>query len=315
MVVLRLSFSGQPAAWYGPSERCSLFTTPGIHLRNINLVPPSSILLRWYIQCALDRCRRGGHTTGEDWLEYLEAPFPVLPETTVAYSFVYPTCIDAVSVQLSGESQSSNISSQMVPTGSHETIIINSGKRKGFELDLDRRRNAARINSLPKSTAPPKYCAVPHPLMKLSRSALPAEATDLEWENAVSKFSCSVSKETQNKYATVARHLHASENKLGRKFSIPPTNSEQIYLIGYLQSRGIKANSISSYMSGLGYYNMAQGVAEPPKLSSLASQIIAGGDKANINARLEAEKKTRRAITLDMLKLLEHSVAIRQDWS
>ena len=57
------------------------------------------------------------------------------------------------------------------------------------------------------------------------------------------------------------------------------------------------------------------GLANPPALPQLANQLLAGYEKDKINPQLKAAKKTRRAITIEMLKLLEHSIACQDVWS
>ena len=96
------------------------------------------------------------------------------------------------------------------------------GKRKGFNLDLDR-RNKTKL-TLPKHVNQPKYSEVPHPLLKLDRNALPKEASEDDYNRAVKNFSWSVTKKVQSNYSTAVRHYLAAECSLGRKFSLPPCN-------------------------------------------------------------------------------------------
>ena len=53
----------------------------------------------------------------------------------------------------------------------------------------------------------------------------------------------------------------------------------------------------------------------PQSLPPLAEQLIQGKAKISLNPHHEAIKKSRRAITLPMLKLLENAVASRTDWT
>ena len=96
-------------------------------------------------------------------------------------------------------------------------VKIRRGKRKGIVLDLERRKKS-KLN-LPVATGKPKYSTIPHPLMRLSRLALPEDSSPDLVEKAVEKFSASVTQNTQAGYATGVRHYLAAEKSLGRGFS------------------------------------------------------------------------------------------------
>ena len=63
-----------------------------------------------------------------------------------------------------------SVMSRIFITGTN-CVAITSGKRKGLVIDLDQRKK--RRVSLPQADARPKYSDQPHPLMRLSRLALP----------------------------------------------------------------------------------------------------------------------------------------------
>ena len=196
-------------------------------------------------------------------------------------------------------------------------VTISQGKRKGFQLDLGlRRAKAAKSDRIfPKDSAPPKYSDVPHPLLKLTRTALPAEVSDDYYERAVANFSCLVTKKVQTNYATSVRHYLAAEVELGRKFSSPPTPTEMVFLTTFLLGRGLKMDTVRSYLSAIRFYLLSQGIASPPRLPPLAEQLISGKAKADRNPNLVATKRQRRAITIEMLSLLGNAISQRDDWS
>ena len=167
----------------------------------------------------------------------------------------------------------------------------------------------------PCPSAPPKYTEVPHRLLKLDKAVLPVGAPIEEYNRAVENFSSSITHETQKVYATTARHVLAAEERLGRKFSIPPSAKEQLFFLSYLQGKSLKAQTVSNYMSAFRYVAMSRGALVPLKLTSLASQILAGAANSERNAEKEAKNQDKRAITLEMLSLLSHSIAKREDWS
>ena len=182
-------------------------------------------------------------------------------------------------------------------------------------MDLARQKRDANKVRLPSSNAPPKFDPQPHPLLRLSRSALLPEATDEEVQRAAANFSCSVSRDTQRGYRTGARHYLAAQKCLGRSFSSPPSQTDLIYFTNYLLGKKIGIQTIRHYLSGVRFFLMSQGQPIPPKLPTLAEQLMTGREKAGIDAVAAAVKKTKRAVTVDMLKLLSHAIAIRESWS
>ena len=195
--------------------------------------------------------------------------------------------------------------------GRRTLVHIKKGKRKGLVIDLAKRK----APKIPTPTAKPKYSKSPHPLMRLSRLALPVGVSPNLMEKAVEIFSTSVTSETQSNYATATRHYIAAEKALGSSFSHPPTDSEMVYLVAYLINEGLKAPTIRNYLAGIRYYLLSLGIPNPPKIPTLAEQMIAGLVKDTRNPLLQAVKKTRKAISIDMLKLLEHAIAINSGWS
>ena len=176
---------------------------------------------------------------------------------------------------------------------------------------MAKRRKAA----LPRSNGVGKYSPQPHPLMRLSRLALPPEANKKMVEEAVGSFSKSVTTQTQAGYATAARTYIEAENALGRPFSSPPTESELVFLVTFLIRRKLEPSTIKNYLSGIRFYLLSMGLPSPPNLPPLAQQILNGYEKGKIDPQDTAVKRTRRAISIEMLKLLEHSIAIHQSWT
>ena len=277
------------------------------------------------MQFIMQRTRMGNYAQSDNWERWLKAPCRLYPETKCNVNLIVPRTEQPIFVQPTGNEMLTFYSFVLktnVDTGSDyqqngNVITISQGKRKGFQLDLGlRRAKAARKDKVsPIDSAPPKYSSVPHPLLKLSRTALPAEVSEDHYERAVANFSCSVTKKVQTNYATAVRHYLAAEVELGRKFGSPPTQTEMVFLTTFLLGKGLKMDTVRSYLSAIRFYLLSQGVASPPRLPLLAEQLINGKAKANRNPNLVAIKKQRRAITIEMLSLLGHAISQRDDWS
>ena len=68
-------------------------------------------------------------------------------------------------------------------------------------------------------------------------------------------------------------------------------------------------------MAGIRYYLLSLGIARPYSLPPLAEQLLIGLHKGAKDPIDLASKKTRRAISVHMIKLLENAIARRNDWS
>ena len=114
---------------------------------------------------------------------------------------------------------------------------------------MERRKRARKDISLPRPTAAPKYGSNPHPLLKLDRKSLPSEISNDLFNKAVANFSASISNSTHKVYSTTAKHILEAERLLGRDFSCPPSDQEQLFFLTYLQGKPLKADTVSNYMS------------------------------------------------------------------
>ena len=151
--------------------------------------------------------------------------------------------------------------------------------------------------------------------MRLTRSAFPYGTSSALIEKAVESFSASVTFDTQSSYATAARHYIEAENSLGKKFSIPPSESDLLFLTTYLLSKKLTVPTIRSYWAGIRFYLFSLGISTPPKIPPLAEQLLLGAYKQARDPVELASQRTRRAITVEMLKLLQHSIATENKWS
>ena len=109
------------------------------------------------------------------------------------------------------------------------------------------------------SSAESKFSPNPHPFFRLSPSALPPGTPNIVLEQARAAFSCSISKNTQQNYATSVRHLKDAELAMGRNFSLPMTSQERAFFVAYMMGKGVKKDTINGYLSALRHYELALG--------------------------------------------------------
>ena len=128
-------------------------------------------------------------------------------------------------------------------------------------------------------------------------------------------FSCSIARKSQQKYATAVRHLKAAEVTLGRSFSMPMTDAERAYLTAYMVGKGLQKETVQNYLSNLRFYELAQGMPNLAKNSELTHHILIGAENRARNPITASLKKERRPITIQMLRLIGHSLAVNEKWN
>ena len=196
-------------------------------------------------------------------------------------------------------------------SGPTKIIRITKGKRKGLHLDWNRRKKKC----LPTNDAKSKYSPIPHPLLRLSRLALPPGSSPEIIEAAVESFSSSIALNTQSGYATATRQYFAAKKALGRAFSIPPSESDLMFLTTYLIKQNLSVPTVRSYLAGIRYCLLCLGVAIPPRLPPLAEELLIGKHNQERSPKKLEENQTKHAISIDMPKLLGHGIATHHTWS
>lgn len=89
----------------------------------------------------------------------------------------------------------------------------------------------------------------------------------------------------------------------------PLSENTVIIFIAWLNNKGLKANSINSYLSGLRQIHLTLGLNPPIIRTDLVSQLLAGKKKLDFCSN--NHKPTRLPITPNLLRLIK--VAISQD--
>ena len=312
--------------WHKPLAAFSLLTTPGINYFTTDTVACSDPQLRWAMSWVVNECRKGGIiSSATEWTEYLKALSPTYPTTSPRHGFVVAFAHEPVfSTQTPGRrmihniGQASLLYQNPIPINVTNLLTANNPAkitviRKGRAVTIS--EPSARLCRTAKPTAMPKYSSSPKEQFRLSPSALPAGAPPEFIEAATRAFASSVSVRTQDNYNTAWNHLVKAEDLLGRKFCNPPLQSEMAFFTTYLIQKGLTKATISNYMSGLRYIIMSRGAHSPTPPSDLSSQLVSGLVNIKKDAVKEATKCRRRPITLNMLILLQHSIATDTRWS
>ena len=286
-------------SWFSPLPQFGLITTPGIWMDSSQPIPSDSTV-RFGVSYVLQRSRKGDRfSSAAEVAKYLDNPTSFTPPApSNAFKFIVPSTETPSFTATSGMSSFVNDedNDQLGPSP------VNNKRRK-FSLAL-------RGNAINPPTAPPKFSSTAHPYFELNKQALPPGTSTEIFNQARSAFSCSVSRNTQSNYATALRHLQKVESTLGRKFSLPMTDSEKAYFTVYMMGKGVKKATISGYLSALRFYEMSQGVQKPNPNSDLTKQLLTGHGNFMRDPMAALERKQRRPITGNILKLIGHALSV-----
>lgn len=312
------------AAWHKPIPAFNLITTPGLNYMSTTSVV-SDPLLRWAMSYVIHEGRKGKQiTSATDWASYMENNPLTYPTSAPRYELVVTYSQD--SVFNTGRTKSV-FGQASFPPSSPPSLIVDSscssisplplGKirvsRKGRPVTI--LKPSKRLKKVAEPTAKPKYSPIPRPQFRLSPAALPQGTPTAIVEEATKAFASSVSTNTQQAYTTSFNHLARAETLLGRRFQTPPLKSEISFFTAYLIQRGLSKPTIQSYLSGLRFVSLSRGASSHTPQSDLTLQLMSGMANIQKDAVKEATKCRRRPITLNMLVLIQHSIATHHYWS
>jgi len=100
----------------------------------------------------------------------------------------------------------------------------------------------------------------------------------------------------------LAKYLRAE----GLKFELPVSEKVILGFIHWLAfKRGLKAGSISGYLSGIKKLHIIKGAEEPKIRTELVNMVLEGKKNMDAAARLSGPNSERQPVTLDIMKLLK----------
>ena len=118
----------------------------------------------------------------------------------------------------------------------------------------------------------------------------------------------SLSKETWSSYSTVRRHLEKCQNDLQIRFSFPMSADQTLVFTAWLCKRGLKGNTINSYLSGLRTIHLTKGIDQPALRPAVVTAVIKGCCHLDTIKRRLQNKPRQLPVTMNVLKLLKASL-------
>ena len=277
------------SSWYSPLPLLKLPTIPGFSRTSLAVPLPSELKYRWVLQAAL---RRSGHGKSvecrEEFEAYLETPYEMSADNSTPFWLPDPFV---------GEVPSPSAGMCIKPPPKPGCVnFVRNGKVIFRPKDM----------TLPQPVRPPKFNTL-NKKFSLSSSTLPPDAPPRLKTLVGNLFNASVAESTSKVYSTAATHVLKLETELGRTFCWPLPDADANLLLVYLVDRGVKINTVRSYLSGARRLALSKGVACPSPPSDLAKAILKGYENLSRNPIKAVSEATHRPVTIPLLRLLGHA--------
>ena len=285
---------GQDCQLYSSMPDKRLPTIPGILRRSAEAPLPGEFKLRWYTQAVLRRADSGKSVDiKEEFEAYMALDLPYATYTRDStFHLPYPYGSLEKELQLP--------SSPQPATGRKDVSRPISFKRNGKVI------KRVCKSGFPTPSLPQKFNTLEKGC-NLSMSVLPPDAPNHLRTLACKLFNASIAMTTAKSYMTAASHIARLEADLGRKFSWPLSSSDSNLLLAFLLSKGVKANTVKTYLSGARRMAIARGVQSPAPQTELAKCILQGYQNLERDPVRDAAEATHRPVTIPFLRLLGHA--------
>lgn len=127
-------------------------------------------------------------------------------------------------------------------------------------------------------------------------------------------IAASVAQDTKSSYSTAINMLARCQESLGRDMSLPLSDQDVLCFVAFMADREVLDSTISSYLSAIRFAMLSVGHECKNLRTPVVTQVLKGIKNLRRDPQVAVQKKTRRAMTVDHLKLLGHALA-RSNWS
>ena len=122
-------------------------------------------------------------------------------------------------------------------------------------------------------------------------------------------IAASIARDTKSGYSTAINMLARCRETLNREMCLPLTNQDVLCFIAFMAGRGVLDSTISKYLSAIRYAMLSVGHECENLRTPVVNQVLKGIRNLKRDPHLAAAKKTRRAMTIEHLRLLGHALA------
>lgn len=115
----------------------------------------------------------------------------------------------------------------------------------------------------------------------------------------------SLSKKSWSSYKTAGNMLKKCQDETGARMKLPLEEAKVQVFVAWSIKRGVKARTISSYLSGIRMLHLSEGLPAPILRSDLIKQVLEGRTHQDAIADRLLKKPTRLPVTPTVLRLLK----------
>ena len=146
----------------------------------------------------------------------------------------------------------------------------------------------------------------PEALMNRVRNQKTAEAL-------AKKANYGLAASTHDSYNTAINHLKRCEEETGVSMSLPFDDKKTMEFLGWMEARGLKSRSMSTYLSGIRAYHIATGHKDPFVRDPMVKLILKGQDNWDKLQDRLGGKLGKLPVTKNMMMLIKKNL-IKTDW-
>ena len=122
------------------------------------------------------------------------------------------------------------------------------------------------------------------------------------------KANFGLSKNTWATYQTTLNHLVACSEETGTDMSFPFNEEKTLEFVGWMEARGLKSGTMSTYLAGIRACHISVGYNEPCLRFPMVKLILKGQENWDrVRAKLEG-KVGRLPVTITMMKFLKNKL-------
>jgi hypothetical protein len=128
------------------------------------------------------------------------------------------------------------------------------------------------------------------------------------------KANFGLARNTWATYKTSVNHLGRCQNETGMNMNLPFDLKKTLTFVGWMEARGLKASTMSTYLSGLRMYHLATGVEIPCLREPLVQLILKGQDNYDKVRDKVGQMGGRLPVTINIMRLLKRNL-VKVAWS
>lgn len=122
------------------------------------------------------------------------------------------------------------------------------------------------------------------------------------------------SSSTQESYQTAINHINRCQQEIGVDMSLPFDEKKTMEFVGWMEARGLRSRSMSTYLSGVRAFHVGSGYKDPFLRDPLVKLILKGQDNWDKLQDKLGGKEGKLPVTKNIMKMIKNNL-VKIDWS